>query len=75
LLVALDLFATEDCEKVKKILERAVEHGDKRALTPIVPLYKKNGCGETKRDDCWACLREGDAIKDAVEAARKRSPP
>lgn len=73
LAVYLDLAREDnDCEAVAKILERVKISGDRRALGPMAKLGKKTGCGPKKRDDCWACLRKGDLLKDATVAARKR---
>jgi hypothetical protein len=64
-----------DCEKSKPILEKLKEKGDQRCLGTVMRMNVKTGCGEKKRDDCWACVRSTDLIKDAVgEAARRKAP-
>jgi hypothetical protein len=70
--VALDLRVEENCEDMKKVLERAIQHGDRRSLGPIVRLNNKRGCGEKKLDDCWSCLRDSDLVKNAQKEASKR---
>ena len=70
--VYLDLAKEQDCDKVAKILERAKTDGDTRSLKLLDGFRKKTGCGPKERDDCWACLREGDLLKDAVKAAAQR---
>jgi hypothetical protein len=73
--VALDLKAVEACESVLKVLERAKEHGDRRALVLLNRFFNKRGCGEKKRDDCFACLRDSDLLKEATAAVRTRRAP
>lgn len=77
--VALDLIAVEPeqtaCEDVAKLVERAKEQGDKRSEPSLLRLVGKRGCGKTKLQDCWPCLRQGDLLKDAGAAVRGREPP
>jgi hypothetical protein len=75
LAVALDLREAESCEANAKVLERAVEVGDKRSFAPITRLLRRNGCGASKRDDCYACLRDGDLLKRALTAVKMRREP
>jgi hypothetical protein len=75
LAVALALREAETCEENLKLLAKATELGDKRSLAPIARLGRRTGCGPTKRDDCFACLREGDALKNALVAVKKRREP
>lgn len=70
--VYLDLANEKDCDKVAKILERVKTDGDTRSLKLLDGLRKKTGCGPKERDDCYACLREGDLLKDAAKAAAQR---
>jgi hypothetical protein len=73
--VALDLRAAKTCEEAQAALTQAVETGDRRALAPMNRFMKKRGCGPDKREDCYLCLREGDAIKHAIVATKKRKAP
>lgn len=73
--IALELREAESCEDNAKLLGKATELGDKRSLAPLARLLRRTGCGPTKRDDCFACLREGDALKNALVAAKKRREP
>ena len=73
--VALDLRRAESCPVVKTILPRAIQHGDRRALPPLVKLMSKRGCGPAKRDDCFACLGKRDDVRDAIKAAQARKEP
>lgn len=72
---ALDLREGETCDANAKILPRAIEVGDKRAFAPLSRLLRHNGCGPTKRDDCYACLREGDLLKKALTTVKLRREP
>jgi hypothetical protein len=81
--ITLDLnkaVATEekDCKQMIKLLVRAQADADTRAFSPIASLNRKRGCGDNKLQDCWECLRkdEGkDALRDAVQLARKNKAP
>lgn len=75
LAIALDLRQAETCEANAKVLERAVDVGDKRSFAPITRLLRRNGCGPTKHDDCYVCLREGDLLKRALTAVKMRREP
>lgn len=71
----LELRKAEQCEDVKKALPGVTKSADRRAFVPLLRFENKRGCGEKKTDDCWACLREGDELKDAMKAVQKRAPP
>jgi hypothetical protein len=73
--VALELREATTCEESKALLSKAIDHGDKRALVPINRLARKAGCGPSKRQDCYPCLRDGDLIKRAFNAVRVRREP
>lgn len=75
LLVVLDLRAAESCDSVKDALTRALEHGDRRVVPLLGRFSQKKGCGDDKRDDCWACLREGEELKAAAKSVATRAPP
>jgi len=75
LVIALDLRQAETCEANAKVLERAVDVGDKRSFAPITRLLRRNGCGPTKHDDCFVCLRDGDLLKRALTAVKMRREP
>jgi hypothetical protein len=75
LAVALELREATTCEESQALLEKAIEHGDKRALVPINRLARKTGCGPNKRQDCYPCLRDGDLVKRAFNAVRVRREP
>jgi hypothetical protein len=73
--VALELRTVESCEALIPIVQRAVDSGDRRAFVPLTRLNRRNGCGANKRADCYPCLREGDALKNALLASRNRREP
>ncbi|MFT3723987.1 MAG: hypothetical protein QM773_10400 [Hyphomonadaceae bacterium] len=73
--VALDLRASESCEKTQQILPRAEADADRRSLHLLIKLQRKYGCGPNKRADCYPCLRSGDALENSVKAARERPEP
>ncbi|MEB2313087.1 MAG: hypothetical protein OZ928_14650, partial [Polyangiaceae bacterium] len=76
LALALELRAPTSCEDAQKLLAKALELGDRRAVPLLVRLTVKRGCGESKREDCYPCLRaDKNAVADAVKAARGRPPP
>jgi hypothetical protein len=79
--VTLELIDGKQCEDFKALLPKVAELGDRRALSPLIKLANKRGCGEKKSDDCYACLRDLDNDKkaidlaDAITAVKKRSAP
>jgi hypothetical protein len=75
LAVSLDLRQAERCEDTLKIIPRAIEHGDRRALHLLIKLSRRYGCGPNKRDDCYPCLRDSDALDQAVKAVKNRREP
>jgi hypothetical protein len=73
--VSLDLRQAERCEDSAKLLPRAIEHGDRRALHLLIKLTRRYGCGANKREDCYPCLRGSDALDQAVKAVKNRREP
>jgi len=79
--VTLALLHAKECDEFKTLLPQVAEQGDRRALPPLIKLANKRGCGDTKQDDCYACLRDLDKDKkaidlgDAITAAKRRAPP
>lgn len=73
--VSLDLRQAESCADNAKILPRAIEHGDRRALHLLIKLTRRYGCGANKREDCYPCLRDSDAVDQAVKAVKNRREP
>jgi hypothetical protein len=75
LAVALDLRRIEECSAARDALPRVIEHGDRRSLHLLARFVRRTGCGDTKRQDCWACLRGDTLLMDAIKAANKRPEP
>jgi hypothetical protein len=75
LAVALDLRDADTCEKNRDLLPIASSDGDRRASHLLNKLTRKYGCGPNKRQDCYACLRDGKALDDAIKAVKARREP
>jgi tetratricopeptide (TPR) repeat protein len=75
LLVTLDLRQAESCERIQRLLPRAILHGDTRALRVLQPLTRKQGCGPGRRQDCHSCLRQDDSLENALQSAKRRMEP
>lgn len=73
--VALDLRAAERCEDAKALLPRAIQDGDRRSFPLVIKLQRRYGCGPNKRADCYACLRDGDELENAIKAVKERREP
>jgi len=73
--VALDLRIAETCDQNRELLARAAKHGDRRSLHLLGKLKQKKGCGKNKAEDCFACLRDGTQLDDAMKAVKQRRPP
>jgi hypothetical protein len=75
LAVALDLRDADTCEKNRDLLPRVTSDGDKRAFHLLGKLTRKYGCGPNKRQDCYACLRDGKDLDAAMKAVKTRREP
>jgi len=75
LTVALELNGAKSCPAFKKILPRAAEHADERALAKLQPLTQKTGCGFLGLRDCYSCLRGGSELTAALGRARSQPAP
>jgi DNA-binding response OmpR family regulator len=75
LAAALDLRSAESCDAMQSAVERATEQGDRRAFVLLARLTRQTGCGPKKTEDCYPCLRGGDSLKKAIDAARMRPAP
>ncbi|MCA9633978.1 MAG: hypothetical protein KC766_40300, partial [Myxococcales bacterium] len=73
--VALELRSLDKdtpCAETKKLVQQAEKVGDVRSLHLLGRLGNKRGCGSSGREDCYACLRKPDVLKDAIQSVRKR---
>jgi hypothetical protein len=75
LAVVLDLRDAEACDDIWRILPRAIENADRRALPELERLRARRGCGPHRMDDCFRCLRGNDVLEKAIRAARSRPAP
>jgi hypothetical protein len=75
LAVALDLRDADTCEKNRDLLERVTADGDRRVFHLLSKLTRKYGCGANKRADCYACLRTGTDLDNAMKTVKARREP
>jgi hypothetical protein len=75
LAVALDLRTAQTCADNQAILRRALSAGDRRSLPLLMKLKRTQGCGTTKKQDCFVCLREGGDLDAAITAVKGRRAP
>lgn len=68
--VAIELTFASSCDKVLAQLGRAATEADQRSLARLTELSRKEGCGPTKQEDCFACLRESPLLEEALKRAR-----
>ncbi len=62
----------DDCEKAHDLLPRIEEVGDERSLVILRKMHKTRGCGDSKRKDCYPCMRDDEALTKATTAAGMR---
>ena len=79
LAAALDLRGATSCEAFQAALPRVRSDGDRRSLSPLAKLSNRRGCGASKKQDCYECLRahpkELGAVAKAAQARRAPSYP
>lgn len=73
--VAIAAWDTRECSDARKLLNRALQFADNRAVRPLAKFTQTSGCGEDKTEDCYTCLREDRLLVDALRAAQSRQPP
>lgn len=71
--IAVALRLSTTCRTTHGLLLRAKNVGDERCLTYLEPLKKKDGCGKTKSEDCFPCMRYDDVLGQAIFAIKKRT--
>lgn len=75
LAIALDVRAARSCERVSALIPRIAELADDRVAALLERVDVRTGCGPKRTDDCWSCLRGGEAeeaLAEARRAARER---
>jgi hypothetical protein len=73
--IALDLRRAQDCKARRELVLQAVDEADQRSLQQLALLRGRGGCGADKRDDCNECLRDDDALEEAIKGATRRPTP
>lgn len=72
---ALDLRSATSCEDYLAVLPAVQRDGDQRCSATLRALKHRDGCGDDGQKDCFACLRDGTLLDDALTAIEKRVPP
>lgn len=75
LVTALDLRSARTCEDYLRVLPAVQRDGDQRCSATLRALKHTDGCGDDGHKDCFACLREGTALDDALKAIEGRAAP
>lgn len=75
LLLALQIREARGCSAIAELLPRLTKEGDERSLGPLKRLQGNSGCGFLGLEDCYACLRKGTALNDAIAAVSARPAP
>ncbi len=70
--VAAQLRYARSCTDRHKLMARAGEVGDERALAYLKILKYRKGCGRRGRSDCFPCLRQDKALEEAAAKIEKR---
>lgn len=68
----LALEQVPSCEAKLAALPNVESDADARALPLLKSMRATVGCGKQKRADCFACLRTGLQLENAIAAIRKR---
>ncbi len=63
------------CERLQALLPRAAAEGDRRCAPQLAELERRDGCGPDGKQDCHPCLRDGEELREAQEAIRRREAP
>jgi hypothetical protein len=75
LVTALDLRSATSCEDYLRVLPAVQRDGDQRCSATLRALKHRDGCGDDGKQDCFACLRDGTQLEDALTSIEKRPPP
>lgn len=73
--VALELNDARGCADYRRVLPKVASTGDDRCLRALRRLSYDRGCGLFGLADCYACLRSGGALSQAIEAVKNRPGP
>ncbi len=72
---AVDLRAATTCDDYLAVLPAVVRSGDQRCVAALRTLKHTDGCGDDGKQDCYACLRDGSQLDEALAAVEKRPAP
>ena len=75
LITALDLRTATTCDDYLRVLPSVKKNGDQRCSATLRALKHKDGCGDDGKQDCFACLREGALLDEALTAIEGRAAP
>ncbi len=70
--VAIELNATDRCEKLAEVVSRAEKGADRRSLARLELIDAKSQCTE---DGCFPCLRGSQSLARAKSRAKSRAAP
>jgi serine/threonine protein kinase len=73
--IAIDLEFAKGCDKIHKLLPRALKYGDQRSVERLSEFSETTGCGPGGKEDCYPCLRQDDLLAEALAKAEKRAVP
>jgi serine/threonine-protein kinase len=74
-LLALQIREVKGCSAALSLLPRVTELADQRSLVPLRRFQSGSGCGFLGLEDCYGCLRKGDALDQAIRAVTERPAP
>jgi hypothetical protein len=72
---ALDLRSATSCDDYLRVLPAVQRDGDQRCSATLRALKHTDGCGDDGQQDCFACLRDGTGLDDALKAIEGRAAP
>jgi hypothetical protein len=75
LITALDLRSATTCDDYLRVLPAVQRDGDQRCSATLRALKHTDGCGDDGQQDCFACLRDGKLLDDALSAIEGRVAP
>ncbi len=71
--VLIALRDADSCASRASLLETVTRDADARVLPLLAELRKTTGCGASRREDCYPCLRQGGALERAYSAIKQRT--
>ena len=70
--VLLALEHAKTCEERSALFPSIEQDADARSLPLLQAMHSTVGCGKAKRSDCYACMRHGLGLENAIAAVKKR---